>query len=416
MILVINSSFPELNQLAAGLAEQGMLSRYVRPYANMGRAGERILASIPGLRSAYAQTFGRRVMPARLISEHIQQAALGWDIVMAAHSRLTHSTMRNRQTRIRLMHRWAKAIANAGARAFRDESMVVASWGCAEPAFLAAKTRGAVCVLNYSLAHHAYTRRYLQEEAELEPNFAATLNGHDLPTWQIAQLDREIELADHVLVGSSFVRDTFIAEGVPAEKLEVIPYGVDTSLFRPGEPKPAWDDSFNIVFVGQLSQRKGLSYLLKAYEQIQDAKTTLTLVGQMQDNGTALKPWRHLFRHVPHVPRAQLADLFRQADVFAFPTLIEGMGLVVIEAMACGLPVLTTSNGHGDIVRDGVDGYLVPPRDVGVLAKRMQELKQAPALRKTMALNATTRAGEFTWVNYRVAVARRLSCWMSASR
>lgn len=416
MILVINSSFPELNQLAAGLAEQGLLSRYVRPYANTGRSVERVLASIPGLGSAYAQTLGRRVMPAPLANEHLQQAALGYDFAMAAHERLPYKSMRHRQTRTRLMHRWTKAIADAGARALRDERMVVASWGCAEPAFRLAKAQGTACVLNYSLAHHAYTRRYLQEEAGLEPAFAPTLNSHDLPAWQIAQLDREIELADHVLVGSSFVRDTFIAEGVPAEKLEVIPYGVDTSLFHPGVPKPAWDDSFNIVFAGQLSQRKGLSYLLKAYEQIQDAKTSLTLVGQMQDDCTALKPWRHLFRHVPHVPRAQLTDLFRQADVFAFPTLIEGMGLVVIEAMASGLPVLTTPNGPGDIVRDGVDGYLVPPRDVGVLAKRMQELKLAPALRKTMALNATTRAGEFTWVNYRVAVARQLSCWMSASR
>ncbi|THD05860.1 glycosyltransferase, partial [Metallibacterium scheffleri] len=90
-------------------------------------------------------------------------------------------------------------------------------------------------------------------------------------------------------------------------------------------------------------------------------------VGQMQDNGTALKPWRHLFRHVTHVPRAQLADLFRKADAFAFPTIIEGRGLGGNEAIACGLPVLTTWKGHGDCVRDGVYGDIVPPREVGVL-------------------------------------------------
>lgn len=415
MIQVINTSFPELNHLAAGMAEQGMLSRYVRPYANMRRAGERVLACVPGLGSAYAQTFGRRVMPAPLTSEHIQQAALGWDFVMSAHARIPFSTVWHKQTRNRLMHRWAKAIADAGAQALRDERMVVASWGCAEPAFRVAKSRGAVCVLNYSLAHHAFTQRYLQEEAKLEPSFAATLNSHELPAWQVAQLDREIELADHILVGSSFVRDTFISEGVPPGKLEVIPYGVDTSLFSQGVSKTPGDDSFNIVFAGQLSQRKGLSYLLKAYEQIRDAKTTLTLVGQMQDDGSALKPWRHLFRHVPHVPHAQLAALFRQSDVFVFPTLVEGMPLTVIEAMACGLSVITTPNGPGDIVRDGVDGYLVPPREVNALAQRMLELRQTPALRKAMGLNAATRAGDYSWASYRWIAVDRLSDWMRPS-
>lgn len=411
MILVINTSFPELNHLAAGLAEQGLLSRYVRPYANMGRTGERILTNIPGLRSAYAQTFGRRVMPAPLINEHIQQTALGLDFVMAAHARLPHGTGWHRQMRIRLMHRLAKAIADAGARAFRDECMVVASWGCAEPAFRVAKTCGAACVLNYSLAHHAFTRRYLKEEADLEPNFAATLNSHDLPTWQVEQLDREIELADHILVGSGFVRDTFMAEGVPAEKLEVIPYGVDTSLFHPRKSKHSRDDSFNIVFAGQLSQRKGLSYLLKAYEQIHDAKTTLTLVGQMQDDGTALKPWRHLFRHVPHVPRAQLAELFRRSDVFVFPTLVEGMPLSVIEAMASGLPVVTTPNGPGDIVRDCVDGYFAPPRDVDALAAKIRQLRQDPILCSKLADNAVKRARGYSWDIYKQVAINHLRAW-----
>lgn len=414
MILVINPSFPELNQLAAGLAAQGLLSRYVRPYANMGRAMERVLASIPGMGLAYAQTFGRRVMPAPLASEHMQQTARGWDIAMAVHVRLPYKTMWHRQIRVRLMHRLATAVADAGAQALRDERVVVASWGCAEPAFRVAKARGTVCVLNYSLAHHAFTHRYLQEEAEREPRFAATLNSHDFPVGQLAQLDREIALADHILVGSSFARDTFIAEGVPAAKLEVIPYGVDMSLFHPGARRTPAGDSFNIIFAGQLSQRKGLSYLLRAYEQIRDAKTSLTLVGQMQDDGTALNPWRHLFRYIPHVPREKLAELFQQSDVFVFPTLVEGMGFVVVEAMASGLPVITTPNGPSDIVRGGVDGYLVPPRDVEALVQRMQELRQSPALRRTMSQSALARAGDFTWASYRKAAVGRLSDWMSA--
>ncbi|MBX6765201.1 MAG: hypothetical protein IRY88_16225, partial [Rubrobacteraceae bacterium] len=96
--------------------------------------------------------------------------------------------------------------------------MVVASWHCALPSFEKAEKLGIVKVLSYPLAHHAFTRRYLLEEVEREPDFAATLNAHDRPTWQVEWLDREIELADHILVGSSFVKQSFLAEGVPESK------------------------------------------------------------------------------------------------------------------------------------------------------------------------------------------------------
>ncbi|KEZ78800.1 group 1 glycosyl transferase [Salinisphaera hydrothermalis C41B8] len=230
------------------------------------------------------------------------------------------------------------------------------------------------------------------------------------------QLDREIELADHILVGSSFVRDTFISEGVPMEKLEVIPYGVDTSLFHPDGRRQAQDESFNIVFVGQLSQRKGLSYLLKAYQEIRDQNTSLTLVGQMQDDGSALKPWRHLLRHVPHLPRAQLAEVLQCADVFVFPTLVEGMPLSVVEAMASGLPVVTTPNGPGDIVRDGVEGYIIPPRDVDALVARLRQLKGDKALLQSMGDNAVKRSKAFTWTVYRKTVVARVSEWAGLQR
>ena len=416
MILVINNSFPELNYLAAGLAEKKLLSCYVRPYANTRRGVERGLARIPLMSFAYSRTLGRREMPTPLASENILQAALGWDFAIAMHARLPYWLMKHRQTRTRLLQHWSRAIASTGARALRDECVVVAAWGCAEPAFRVAKARGAVCVLNYSLAHHAFTQRYLQEEAAREPAFASTLNSHDLPVWQLAQLDREIALADHILVGSSFVRDTFIAEGVPAAKLEVIPYGVDTSLFRPRTRRAPVGDSFNIIFAGQLSQRKGLSYLLRAYEQIRTAKTSLTLVGQMQDDGTALNPWRHLFSHIPHVPREKLADLFQQSDVFALPTLVEGMPLVVVEAMASALPVVSTPNGSGDIIRDGVDGYLVAPRDVDGLAARLRELQQDLALRTNLGANAALRARDYNWDAYRRTTRDKLSSWMRAAR
>ena len=412
MIQVVNSSFPEINHLAAALAEAGILSVYVRPYANLDRGWERRLATLPGLGRLHARSFGRRRMPAPLGKTHVSEAGMLWDLLMAAHGRLPASSPAYRPLQRSLLHARTRALMKAAERHLQNERAVVASWRCAEPVFRKAKARGALCVLNYPFAHHRFTRNYLAEEATRQPAFADTLNGHDWPRWQERQLEAEIELADRILVGSSFARESFIAEGVPAQKLTVIPYGADTGLFEPPEPKEHDRNGLRLLFVGQIGQRKGISYLLDAARQTAAQGDSLTLVGQIQGSGRALAPYRGGFRHVPHVPRAELREIYRQADVFVFPTLVEGMGLVVLEAMASGLPVITTANGPGDIVRDGVDGFLVAPRDVEAIIDRLALLRADPQLRQEMACNARIRAQEFTWDAYRKKTVAALRGWL----
>ncbi|MEN6584965.1 MAG: glycosyltransferase, partial [Sulfuricella sp.] len=137
------------------------------------------------------------------------------------------------------------------------------------------------------------------------------------------------------------------------------------------------------------------------YEAFRDADTRLMLIGGFYGSSVPFEPYRHLFEHVPHLPRADLAERYRQSDVFVFPSLVEGLGLVVLEAMASGLPVITTPNGPGDLVRDGIDGFVVPPRDVDALIDRLQYLRANPERRIEMGRNARQRALEFTWEVYR---------------
>jgi glycosyltransferase involved in cell wall biosynthesis len=414
-VLVINTSCPEVDHLAAGLAEAALLSRYVRPYANLSRTWEKVVQRLPGLSEAYSRSFGRRKMPTPLGTEHLTQAAWAWDFIVATHLRIPIRSRWYRGMHRRLIYRRGAAVAQAGALTLRDEGMVLASWDCALPAFEVAQKRDIIRVLNYPFAHHSFSGRYLVEEAEREPRFAATINADDWPsTRKMAQRDREIELADYIIVGSTFAKDSFVAEGVPEHKLCIIPYGADTKLFTP-PPKRRSTKHFNVLFAGQLTQRKGISYLLQAYERIQGPDTTLTMVGQLQDDGAALKPWRHLFRHVPHVPRPKLAELFQQADVFVFPTLVEGMGIVVLEAMASGLPVITTPNGPGDIVRDAIDGFLVQPRDVDVIADRLERLHVDRELRTELGHNARQRAEKYTWGVFQKTAVGHLQAWLDAS-
>ena len=122
-------------------------------------------------------------------------------------------------------------LGRAGGYHAHGASAVVASCLVALPSFRAC---AGLKVLNYPIAHHRYIQKFVTEESEREPTFASTLpDGSAVPAWVEPQLDAECDLADRILVGSTFARDTFISEGIPLDKLTVVPYGVDISLFSP---------------------------------------------------------------------------------------------------------------------------------------------------------------------------------------
>lgn len=228
-VTVVNYSAPEINHLAAALAEAGLLAAYVRPYANQGRVWERTLSTIPGMGRLYGRTFGRRQMPGGLLPKHIQESAVAVDLLRAAMLHLL--TPRGKDAAEWLHWTIQRRIAQRGARLASEAKMIVASYMVAEAAFR--RTQG-VRVLNYPIAHHCYIQRFAAEEAQREPEFAGTLpDWSAAPPWVEPQLDAECALADAILVGSSFARESFVAEGVPAEKLIVVPYGANVSCFAP---------------------------------------------------------------------------------------------------------------------------------------------------------------------------------------
>lgn len=280
-----------------------------------------------------------------------------------------------------------------------NADVVVSATRVAKRAFQTVHCHGGRAVLNYQIAHHRFTRRLLSEEAEREPEFALTINPHVCSPSVETLLDEECELADHILVGSSFVRDSFIAEGIGANKVSAIPYGSDTSLFAP-TAEARNEGKFRTLFVGQIGQRKGIAYLLRAYDRFKGPGTELKLVGRFVGPPEIFSPYRHLFEHCDNVPSSALADIYRRADVMVFPTLVEGMGLVVLEAMASGLPVIATANGPGDIVRDGIDGFIVPTRSVDAIVEKLEFLRTHADIRAEMGRAARARALEFTWDAY----------------
>ena len=400
-VLVINFNAPELNQLALALALAGRLDGFVRPYVNKRRPWERVLSALPLGGRLYEQTFGRRQLadPALAALTHEAGVASDWCSALIGRTRVLPSAWRHRWTN-QLHMKVREAVATAGARRASGVGCVVAYEGFALPAFESAQGTGAGRWLNYPVAHHRQRRLIRDEELALEPGFASTWPGFD--DWGSGheeRLDREIALADRVLLGSSFAADSFAAEGVPRDKLCVVPYGVDLQIFSPAATPPP-RDIFKVIYAGQLTQRKGLSYLLRGYQRFARADTQLTLVGSAVGGPEALRPYSGLFTHVPHQTRTALAERYRQSHVFVFPTLVEGMPLVVLEAMACGLPVIVTANGPAGIVRDGIDGFIIPQRSAEAVHEKLELLYSDRERCEAMGRNAARRAREFSWLAY----------------
>jgi glycosyltransferase involved in cell wall biosynthesis len=407
-ILVVNFGAPEVNYLAAALAKSGDLGTYLRPYVNKRRTWERRLEQIPGLCNIYQRTLGRRHLPPGLASSGVREVAVLADFLAAGAGRLGNLGIpfSEKVTSV-LQYHLQKQLGRAGGYHAHGASAVVGSCLVALPAFRAC---AGLKVLNYPIAHHRYIQKFVAEESEREPAFASMLPDEcDAPAWVESQLNAECNLADRILVGSTFARDTFISEGIPASKLTVVPYGVDLSLFSPQSAGIPTGDGFRVLFVGQIGQRKGISYLLKAYDRFRGDGTSLTLVGNFHGSQVPLRRYQNIFQYIPNVPRAWLPDFYRRADVFVFPTLIEGLGLVVLEAMASGLPVIVTPNGPGDIVRDGVDGFVVPIRDPDAIVARLEYLRANPGVRTEMGKNAYERALTFSWDAYQTRVVGELN-------
>jgi glycosyltransferase involved in cell wall biosynthesis len=404
--LVINLGSPELDHLAAELASRNALVGMVRRYVNKQRGWERALATLPLLGGAYATTLGRRLSPAGLSADCVIEAGVLADFALAAAGRIGRIVPGAAASLARSLFRHtAQGVADGARRYVAGADTVIANYHVALPAFQVARRSGRRTVLNYPIAHHRWQYRMYAEQARLRPEYAAALPDFGDVAAHAALMDSEIGLADEILVGSAFVRNTFVSEGIPAQKIHVVPYGADPARFSPRIAARAVDAPFRVLFVGQIGERKGISYLLDAWRGFRDSGTELHLVGDFVAGSEVYQRDRGLFRHTGNVPQQQLPELMREADVFVLPTLVEGMPMVVIEAMACGLPVIVTPAGPDEVVRDGIDGFVVPIRDSAALQDRLTRLREDSALHARMRAAALERAAQWTWTRYARAAA-----------
>ncbi|RYG12408.1 MAG: glycosyltransferase family 1 protein [Chitinophagaceae bacterium] len=211
---------------------------------------------------------------------------------------------------------------------------------------------------------------------------------------------REAQLADYLLCPSKHVANSFVKYGIPIEKCKIIPYGANIDLFKPKEVEKR---TFKILFVGTIGVRKGLVYLFQALEQLHGKYDfECTLIGGMEEKFKHIfDRYSHLVNYIPHVPHKELVNYYNQASVFVFPSLDEGMALVQLEALACGLPVICTQNSGGDsVIEEDREGFVIPIRDHQIIAEKLVFLLTNPVRVKWMSEQARAKAMSFSWDTY----------------
>jgi len=244
---------------------------------------------------------------------------------------------------------------------------------------------GALTVCDRGSSHMLYQGRILAEEFD-----RLGLPFEETDPRLVERELAEYESADLIFVPSEFVYKTFLEYRVPALKLRKNPYGVDLRVFR---PLPKDDEIFRVIYVGSLSVRKGIPYLLEALGGLNLPKFELWLIGSVfPETRKFLARYEGGFRHLGTIPHTDLYRYYSQGSVFVMASIEEGLAMVQAEGMACGLPVIATANtGAEDLFTDGIEGFIVPIRDPEAIRDRVLRLYNDPDLRNEMSRAALRR-------------------------
>lgn len=288
-----------------------------------------------------------------------------------------------------------------------NQDAVYAYEDAARRTFAAAKKKSITTLYELPLGYYRGVadeiNRARRERAHLQPEIYVETG------WKQSRKDEELRLADVVVVPCAWALDSLrLSNAGDAKPIIKVPYGTpaDEIVARTAPP----GGQFTILFAGHIGLRKGVPHLIEAWEKLQLKNSRLWLAGSLNLPKDYLRDHAASFEYLGAIPRVELLQRMQQADLFVFPSLAEGFGLVIGEAMASGVPVLTTVNtGGAELIEDGQEGWCVAAHAVEPLTERIEWAYQHREALALMGKGARRKAEQWTWTDYRRELIAKLS-------
>lgn len=266
--------------------------------------------------------------------------------------------------------------------------------------FKAAKTKNLSCFYDLPIGYWRSARLLMSEEIEKRPEWAATLSGFSDSETKTGLKDQELGMADQIFVASSFTALTLKDYPGHLNNINIIPYGFppvsEAKKFDSGLKRP-----LKLLFVGGLSQRKGIADVIEAAAYFGN-KVELEIIGRAPATDIPVLS-RALDRYnwIPSLPHNEVLEHMHRADVLLFPSLFEGFGLVITEAMSQGTPVICTDRTAGpDLITHNENGWLVPAAEPLKLIETINMILEQPGLLEKNSEGARKKAAERPWSKY----------------
>lgn len=274
--------------------------------------------------------------------------------------------------------------------------------------FVSAKKLDIMCVYELPIGYWKAARFFMKDEFENNPDWSATITGFKDSDAKLQRKDLELALADIIFVASTFTKKTLEHFKGKLSEIKVIPYGFpevkNVKTYTPLENR-----KLKVLFVGGLSQRKGISYLFESVDALTD-RVSLTVIGRKStEDCQSLN--ENLKKHswIPSIPHDEVLAKMSNHDILIFPSLFEGFGLVITEAMSQGTPVITTDRTAGpDLITHKKDGWLVSSGTAEPIIEILKDVLANPSQLERIGKAAQETARTRPWSVYEQEMANEI--------
>lgn len=261
--------------------------------------------------------------------------------------------------------------------------------------FKRAKSLNIVTVLDLAQVHYKFIGKIRRRYLEYDRTFDSKVSDKEDRV-----KEKELKCADYIITLSNLVRESLVNYGISENKIYLATLGFDPDKFKLKETYRKVG-AFKLLYVGAITSRKGIRLLLEAYRELNLKNSEVVIIGGKSNDSGFLKKYDGMFKYIPYLSHEQLVSYYQDADVFVFPSYLDSWGMVVIEAMGCGTPVIVSENtGTKEVVANGINGFIIPVEDVSALKEKILFFYNNRDKLEYFGKNARKQAKNYTWGNY----------------